>query len=200
MRSTIPAGHERAAVFARRRIMPAFLATPLLVPRLLASLLLASLLTGAQAAGRTPQGTSRMKTLDLWTVIDYLPTRLPFSTDKIESALNVVLAKDSENEYFSFYKAQDLALSNGVVIEAIDLRIRKEQPHPGFLVIRLAGACVPRAEVLRRYEGLDITDHPRGRSLDEQTSYSRREVWGKLSFGFAERSPDCLRSVVFNPD
>lgn len=195
MRSTIPASHERAAFSARRRFMRA----PA-IPLLLVPLLLASLLTGAPAASRTPQGTSRMKTLDLWTVIDYLPTRLPFSTDKIESALNVVLAKDSENEYFSFYKAQDLALSNGVVIESIDLRIKKEQPHPGFLVIQLAGACVPRAEVLRRYEGLDITDHPRGRSLDEQTSYSRREVWGKLSFGFAERSPDCLRSVVFSPD
>lgn len=141
-----------------------------------------------------------MKTLDLWTVIDYLPTRLPFSTDKIESALNVVLAKDSENEYFSFYKAGDLALSNGVVIESIDLRIRKEQPHPGFMVLRLTGTCVAKAEVMRRYEGLKLTEYPRGRSLNEQAHFSRRESWGEISFGFAERARDCLRSVVFSPD
>ncbi|KQW03099.1 hypothetical protein [Rhizobacter sp. Root1221] len=140
-----------------------------------------------------------MKTLDLWTVIDYLPTRLPFATDKIESALNVVLARDSENEYFTFYKGTDLALSHDVVIETLDLRIKKEQPHPGFLVLTLSGACVPKSAVFGRYENLQLTDYPRGRSLDEEASYTRVESWGKLSFGFAERARDCLRTVVFNP-
>jgi hypothetical protein len=150
------------------------------------------------ATGRLPEGKF-MKTLDLWTVIDYLPTRVPFATDKIESALNVVLTRDSENEYFTFYKATDLALSHGVVIENIDLRIKKEQPHPGFLVLTLSGACVPKAEVFSRYENLELTGYPRGRSLDEEASYSRMESWGKLSFGFSERARDCLRTVVFNP-
>lgn len=188
-RSMAPS-HERASVRPQRRFM---LAT-------FAPLLLASLLSACSAASRSSEGNPPMKTLDLWTVIDYLPTRLPFSTDKIESALNVVLAKDSENEYFSFYKASDLALSNGSVIESIDLRIKKEQPHPGFLVIKLAGACVPKSEVMQRYEGLKLTEYPRGRSLDEEASFSRREVWGRISFGFSERARDCLRTVVFNPD
>ena len=150
------------------------------------------------AAARLPDGNP-MQTLDLWTIIDYLPTRLPFATDKIESALNVVLTRDSQNAYFTFYAATELALSHGVVIEKIDLRIKKEQPHPGFLVLTLSGTCVPKSEVLGRYQGLELTGVPRGRSPDEEASYSRREPWGKLSFGFAEHTPGCLRTVVFNP-
>ena len=140
-----------------------------------------------------------MKTLDLWTVVDYLPTRLPFSTDKIESALNVVLTLVDENDFVRFYEAADVALSHGVLIEKIDVRIQKQQPDPGFVSLKIAGACVPRAEVMSRYDGLAITDVPRGRSPDEQTSWSRREVWGELSFGFAESAPDCLRTIVFDP-
>ena len=158
----------------------------------------AAALPACLAAALLPEGNP-MKTLDLWTVIDYLPTRLPFATDKIESALNVVLTRNSENAYFTFYAATDLALSQGVVIENIDLRIKKEQPHPGFLVLTLSGTCVPKSEVLGRYEGLELTGVPRGRSPDEEASYSRVERWGRLSFGFAEHTPGCLRTVVFNP-
>lgn len=181
-RSTAPS-HERTARPRRRTLLP---------------LLLLAVALPACAADSLPKGPP-VKTLDLWTVIDYLPTRLPFSTDKIESALNVVLAKARENEYFGFYEASDLALSRGVTLEKLDLRIRKEQPHPGFLVLTIGGACVPRAEVMGRYDGLQLAGVPRGRSLDEETSWSRQESWGKLSFGFSERARDCLRSVVFEP-
>ena len=102
--------------------------------RWIAATLVAIVLPGCSTAGRLPEGKP-MKTLDLWTVIDYLPTRLPFATDKIESALNVVLARDSENEYFTFYKGTDLALSHDVVIETLDLRIKKEQPGTVIIAV-----------------------------------------------------------------
>ncbi len=98
-----------------------------------------------------------------------------------------------------FYEASDVALSHGVTLEKISVRIQKIQPDPGFVSIKLVGSCVTRAEVMRRYEGLTLSDHPRGRSPDEETSFSRREAWGELTFGFAERAPDCLRTVVFDP-
>jgi hypothetical protein len=166
--------------------------------RLLLPLLLFAVALPASVAAPLPKGTA-MKTLDVWTVIDYMPTRLPFSTDKIESALNVVLAKASENRFFNFYEAKDLALSQGVTIETLDLRIRKEQPHPGFLVLSFGGACVARADVFGRYDNLKLSDAPRGRSLDENTSWTREEPWGKLTFSFSERARDCLRSVSFDP-
>jgi hypothetical protein len=140
-----------------------------------------------------------MASLELWSLIDTVPTHLPFSVGALEAALGVAFSLDGEHEYFRFYKAGGLALCDGVVIESLDLRIKKEQPHPGFLVLTLAGTCVARAEVMRRYDGLRLTEYPRGRSLDEEAHYSRHEPWGDLSFGFSERARDCLRSIVFNP-
>lgn len=151
----------------------------------------------------TPQSTPRMKSPDVWTLIDTLPAQLPFTAQKIEAALSVTLGHDDKSEsvnpYFSFHTAGGIALAEGVVIEKLDLRLRKESPHPGFLVLTLAGTCVTKAEVMRRYSGLNLTDYPRGRSLDEEAHFSRSEPWGTLSFGFAERARDCLRSVVFDP-
>lgn len=137
---------------------------------------------------------------DLWTVIDRFPSLLPFTAEKLANALGIMLVKENENEYFTFYKAGGVALADGVFIHALDLRIRKEQPHPGFLVLSLSGTCVPKTEVFARYPQMVMTDHPRGRSLDEEASYTKDTAWGKLSFGFAERAPDCLRTVVFTPN
>lgn len=144
-----------------------------------------------------------MKSLDVWTLIDTLPGQLPFTAEKIQAALSLTLGRDGKSEsfnpYFSFYTAGGVALDQGVVIEKIDLRLRREPPDPGFLVLTFAGTCVNKAEVMRRYGGLSLTEYPRGRSLDEEAHYSRSEPWGDLSFGFAERARDCLRSVVFKP-
>jgi hypothetical protein len=63
----------------------------------------------------------------------------------------------------------------------------------------LNGECISLDTVRSRYGNLKITDFPRGRSLDEATSYSTFPAWGKLSFGFTERNPDCLAYVVINP-
>ncbi|WKB55519.1 hypothetical protein [Eleftheria terrae] len=136
---------------------------------------------------------------DLWSLIEAMPGHLPFSRQSIESALDVRLKVDSENEYFVFLVGGPVALNGGVVIDLIDLRVRKEQPHPGFLVLRLAGDCLPRSQVLERYPGMSIGDTPRGRSLDEETSFRHDTPWGRLAFGFAERRPECLRSLVFDP-
>lgn len=140
-----------------------------------------------------------MNAPDLWTVLDRFPSLLPFSAEKLANALGIMLVKASENEYFTFYKGGGVALADGVFIESLDLRIRKEQPHPGFLVLNLSGTCVQKSAVNSRYTQLVMTDFPRGRSLDEEASYSQETSWGKLSFGFAERAPDCLHSIVFDP-
>ena len=66
-------------------------------------------------------------------------------------------------------------------------------------VLELGGPCVPLEEVRGHYGDLQITDTPHGHSLDEKTSYTAYLPWGELSFGFAERNPDCLASIVFEP-
>jgi hypothetical protein len=70
-----------------------------------------------------------------------------------------------------------------------------------LLILRVdnrAKRCIDRAATLQRYGPLQLSQSPRGGSLDEETSFTRAELWGKISFGFAERKPDCLSSVVFD--
>jgi hypothetical protein len=70
---------------------------------------------------------------------------------------------------------------------------------PGVLMLTLPPDHAPlRKDVTERFTGLTITATPRGRSLDEQTEFTRSESWGLLGFGFAERDPTKLRSIVFN--
>eukprot|EP01113_Clastostelium_recurvatum_P007325 TRINITY_DN13407_c0_g1_i1.p1 TRINITY_DN13407_c0_g1~~TRINITY_DN13407_c0_g1_i1.p1 ORF type:complete len:171 (-),score=26.88 TRINITY_DN13407_c0_g1_i1:51-563(-) len=53
-----------------------------------------------------------------------------------------------------------------------------------------------RAEIQRRHGPLELSEVPRGRSLDEKTSFSRAEPWGRVSFGFTERDPDRLATIT----
>lgn len=70
---------------------------------------------------------------------------------------------------------------------------------PGVLVFTIAPDLAPvRADVKARFDDIRITAAPRGRSLNDETEYSRKESWGILAFGFAERDRDKLRSVIFN--
>ena len=134
-----------------------------------------------------------MKTFDLWTLVDQLPTKMPLERDKLQTLLGVVLRENGSNAYTDMYEGGPVHLTGEVEIESIDLRVSKHKVNSRLLVLKLAGNCVHKADVLGRDHALVITDHPRGRSLDEETNYSVEKPWGKLSFGFAERSPDCLR-------
>ncbi|ALV06032.1 hypothetical protein [Roseateles depolymerans] len=141
-----------------------------------------------------------MNPLDLWTLVDDLPTRTPFDKEKIEQALRIVLIQDEEltNEYFTALKGGPVSLAREVDIEAVSLRVSVKEPTEKWLLnLTVAGKCVARSDVLARYPRLEVTNAPRGRSPNEETSYSRKELWGKLSFGFAQRNPDCLSSVLF---
>lgn len=161
---------------------------------------LALTVIGFEAMGRAPAeyGKTSMKTFDLWTLVDDLPTRMPLKRDKLQTLLGVALREKESNAYTDMYEGGPVYLKGEVEIESIDLRVSKDQANSRLMVLNLAGSCVRKADVLGRNPDLAITDHPRGRSLDEKTSYSLEKSWGKLSFGFAERSPDCLRSVVFD--
>lgn len=142
-----------------------------------------------------------MNPLDLGTLVDDLATRTPFDKEKIEQALRIALTQDEQitNEYFSALKGGPVSLAREVEIEALSFRVSvKESTEKWLLNLTVAGQCVARSDVLARYPRLEVRNSPRGGSPNEETSYSRKEVWGKVSFGFAERNPDCLSSVLFS--
>ena len=139
--------------------------------------------------------------ISLWQVIDLLTQQIPFSRQKIKATLSTQLieVEDVFNKLYHFYKSVSIQLAGGVVISNVDLRIKRYGNHPGFLVLRIDGICITVEELRKQYGDLQITQVPHGRSLDEETSLSSSLSWGKLSFGFKERSPNCLATIAFDP-
>lgn len=139
--------------------------------------------------------------MTLWKAIDTLVQQAPWSKEKIEAALSTTLVEKEEpsNQSFRFYKSDRIALQDGVVISSVDWRIKIRGKHPGLLGIDLQGHCITLDEVRRHYPLLEITDAPRGRSMDEETVYTAMLPWGELSFGFKEKARNCLAGVGFKP-
>lgn len=164
--------------------------------------MLAISITGFHTTAKTGSNSieKMMKTLDIWALVDYLPTKLPFDRDKIYAITGEVLREAESNQFAQFFKGGPVLLKDGVEIESIDLRVNKEQSTRRLLILRLAGNCVPRDKVFGRNHKLELSDPPRGRSLGEEANWSMKQPWGTLSFGFAERNPDCLRSVLFSTE
>jgi hypothetical protein len=151
---------------------------------------------------QSKENTMTAKNMTLWQAIGALEQQIPFTKAKIEGLLSTVLTEtdNTGNDVFQFYKSRRIELGGGVEISNVDLRIKRNGPHPGFMVWDISGTCIKLAQVRSHYGEMQITDMPRGHSLDEETSYSTMRTWGKLSFGFAERNPDCLASIAFDPN
>lgn len=106
-------------------------------------------------------------------------------------------ADSGGNPYFASWRAGGASFGP-IVVSNISLR----EPVAGspatagaILVLTIGGGCARRAEVESRFGPLSQVGVPRGRSRDEETSLARQEPLGRLTFGFAERNPDCLRSI-----
>ncbi|WP_295982355.1 hypothetical protein [uncultured Variovorax sp.] len=139
--------------------------------------------------------------MSLWLAIDMLVAQIPFSKEKVESVVATQLSDTHApgGQVFQFFEGTPVRFEDGVEASKFDLRIKREGAHPGFLVVDVQGRCVPLDEVRRHYADLAITDVPRGRSMEEATSYTATLGWGRLSFGFREKNPGCLAFVVFDP-
>ncbi len=118
---------------------------------------------------------------------------------RVEAILRTGLRKTEHTGPFALYEAGGLRLG-GITLD-VDLRVPAatgDATAGPLLVLRIAGACLRKAEIEARYAPWTLTNVPHGHSRAEETSWTRSEAWGTLSFGFPESRPDCLRSIVFN--
>jgi len=128
----------------------------------------------------------------LWQLIEVLGPYPSLAPDKIKQVLPTDFSERRRSTYTSFYVGGPLQLAGQINIEAIDLRVRLTDEARGMVSLDIAGACVTLHDVHLHYQDIRITDHPHGHS------WSTYPPWGKLSFGFKERNPDCLASVTIN--
>jgi hypothetical protein len=160
----------------------------------------ALLLVSGCAAGKetmTSANSTSAKTVE--QIVYALIAAPPASPDKAQTALGVTLTAAPGSGPFRQYKGR---VEPGPDGRSIDVEYRMPQTAAAsagpLLILKLDGPCLAKAEVQNRYGPLQITDVPRGKSLDEEASFSRTYAWGTLSFGFAERNRDCLRTIVYN--
>ncbi len=95
--------------------------------------------------------------------------------------------------------AEGPTLADGLAVTTLNLMVRNTMvldEKSGFNM-ELAGTCILRDEVSRRYGDMELTQHPRGRSLEETAVWSVHRPWGVLSFAFKQDRPDCLFRVSF---
>lgn len=138
--------------------------------------------------------------LSVWQLIEDIQAA-PFTLAGVEKILGQTLVEQTQksNEYFQFFSGQELALAGNSRIVKIDLRLpRGTSNSKGMLAIHLGGECITMQQVSQQFADLAVTGMPRGGSLEEATTYTANTAWGKVSFGFQQKKPDCLRYLVFN--
>ena len=98
---------------------------------------------------------------------------------------------------FKSYRTSSF-LREGLVVQA-ELRLPGAGYSPEMLpmiVLTVQQGCAGRAKVQQKYSPWHLVEVPHGHSVNEEAVWQRSETWGTASFGFAERDPGCLASLI----
>ncbi len=155
-------------------------------------LLLNAALPDAFAAGTTKS---------LWEIMTLLRSESAMTRESIARDLSAELTLKNQNQYTLFYAGAGPQLNDNLRIANIDFRVPAPvaSPRGSFLVLSLEGkGCITLDDVKQHYAGLTLSQVPHGHSLEEETGYRTTFNHWKLAFGFKEKRPACLASVVFD--
>ena len=136
---------------------------------------------------------------DIFDLISELQSSLPLAKEKVERAIGTTLKTAGENEYFVFLEGPGNRLADGSEVDDIDLRLSKSNPAKALLTFQVKRRCISPAMVQAHYGNLQVADVPRGRSKDEETTFTTTHRQVRLGFGFKEARPECLSTVVLEP-
>lgn len=145
-----------------------------------------------------PVMTESSKTI--WNLLENLIAAPDWATARLESILGVTLEPYDlpSNTTTRFFRSSSTKFAGSPQLQQAQLRLHPTRASTGLLILQLAGRCIGLPEVRDHYASLQITDAPRGRSLDEQTVYTASQPLGTLSFGFTVLQPDCVYEIVLS--
>lgn len=134
----------------------------------------------------------------LYALIDALIVASPpLDRAMVERLTGAKLMLVSSNAATNFYETHDIKLED-TSIELIDYRdspVGYMATSGPLLNFELTNSCFSRKDIITRYGTTEITP-PSPHGIGSETEFKRLEPWGYVSFGFSQRSPDCLKSVV----
>lgn len=155
----------------------------------------------AQSASSAQTKGTLMKSneMTLWQLSDAISRTMPTSKNSIESLLGIVLKEERNAPFVLLTSKPAIKLADSVVVDKVSLFIRPSMvfDEKSAFSLELSEACIPLTAVREHYGQLTLTQHPRGRSLEETTVYTVNQSWGSLAFAFKERQPECLFSLTF---
>ena len=156
-------------------------------------------LTGAVSANSFSKEKNMNQPMTIWALIEKIGSSPSFKKEQIEHLLNAKLSIGSQNDYYTFWEGKSaLSLAGDAKITSVDLGLSNPDGEAhAMLTIKTAGACITRHETQAHFPSMQVTGAPRGRSLDDETTFTGHATWGNVTLGFAERNRDCLSSVGF---
>ncbi len=137
--------------------------------------------------------------MTLWQLIAALEQQMPVSAIKVKAVMGVELVETKRTDAYVLLRAQGLNLAEGLSVTNTSLLLHPSMKFDDTSAfgMELAGTCILRDEISRRYGDLKLTQYPRGRSLEETAVWAIQRPWGVLSFAFKQDRPDCLFDVSF---
>jgi hypothetical protein len=132
-------------------------------------------------------------------LIDRILANPPSTPDSVQSLTGVKLAPSNANDSFQIYQGSGVISESGSNVR-IELRtpVSKNATSGSLLIIRVFDECPDIQAIKKRYGTLEITQIPSGKSMSEETVFSKKLDWGIISFGFPEDNKDCLRTVTLD--
>lgn len=141
---------------------------------------------------------SETNALTLWQALDRLARQIPFTREKVETALATTLLLQESRLQKDHYGSQPISLADGIFLQNVDLRLDRASESPGFLSLSVGGACISRSLVKRHYPNVRLTYGPHIDAPGEAYVYTAGFSWGDLHFAFELRNPQCLATISFN--
>ncbi|MDR2208787.1 MAG: hypothetical protein LBE22_07455 [Azoarcus sp.] len=141
--------------------------------------------------------------MKLEELIQKLDAANPWTVERVEKVLGSKLIETSSTKTFVIHETGQLLFEEGLSIKEVHLRLRVATNEMIRLIVDLSdeASCFALDRITNSYPSVKVSPlgGPRGRSLDEETHYWAERPWGHISFGFKERRPKCLSSIIFIP-
>jgi hypothetical protein len=157
----------------------------------IASKVLAGLLI--VSACQEPTATADIASLD--EVIAAIRESPPRSRREAEALIGAHLSNGPHTQSTHIYERSGITV-RGIPVGYVEFREPDDRRQSALLSLTVRDVCLDRREIIDRYGRTTLVQLCDSHcSPDSDMVYAQEERWGRLSFGFAGRSPECLHRV-----
>lgn len=140
--------------------------------------------------------------MKLEELVQKLDAANPWTVERVENVLGSKLTKTYSTKTFASHTAGSFHYEEGLIIEAVELRLRVATNEMARLIVDLSdeASCFTLDRIKRTYPDVQLSPYPPSpNSLDATFGYWAKRPWGHISFQFKMGRPKCLSGITFIP-